>query len=72
MRTTPPEELASLQALGETLVERLDFVDLVVLFALVKRSPELLAGALARAIASLAELEGLAAECRGGGEPSRR
>jgi hypothetical protein len=54
-----------LQELAEGLVYRLDFVDAVVLFALLKRGPQLLALELARVIACCAELEGLAEECQG-------
>ena len=54
-----------LQELAEGLVYRLDFVDAVVLFALLKRGPQLLALELARVIACCAELEGLAEECNG-------
>jgi len=72
MNAQPPtEERESLHDLAETLVYGLDFVDVVVLFALLKRAPDLLALALARAIASFAELEGLAEECRGTGKERR-
>ncbi len=49
--------------LAENLVYGLDLVDAVVLFALLKRAPDLLTLVLARAIAACAELEGLADEC---------
>ena len=54
-----------LRELAEGLVYRLDFVDAVVLFALLKRGPQLLTLELARVIACCAELEGLTEECHG-------
>ena len=54
-----------LRELAAGLVYRLDFVDAVVLFALLKRGPQLLALELARLIACCAELECLDEECHG-------
>ena len=54
-----------LQELAEALLYRLDFLDVVIPFALLKRAPELLALEAAPAIACCAELKGLADECRG-------
>jgi hypothetical protein len=66
--TNESDERERLGLLAEAYVDRLEFVDAVLLFALVKLEPDRLALELARLINACAELEGLAEECRGLGE----
>ena len=67
MATTVWQEHDSLVAMSEDFVDRLDFVDAVVLFALVKRAPDDLARVLAATIWAASEADGLAEECSGRG-----
>ena len=65
MTTTARQERSNLRVMTDEFVDRLDFVDAVVLLALVKRAPDQLMRTLAATIVATTEADGLLEECRG-------